>query len=167
MYKAKKAIHRSHILVGCEYESEEQTVEKVLTYLKGVVKVSMNYGELEELIRHERRKHIYYNHHHGDKGTGTGKKELPVSNKAKAHENRMSLALEAQRMFDELNSQRKRNGELTRDLEQATKQVAMYAKALSGGGGRAGLLRSALGGQRVAAHEAPLLAPADGEPPYD
>ena len=58
--------------------------------------------------------------------------------KAKAHENRMSLALEAQRMFDELNSQRKRNGELTRDLEQATKQVAMYAKALSGGGGRAG-----------------------------
>lgn len=83
MYKAKKAIHRSHILMGCEYEGEEETVDKVLVYLKNVAKIEMDAGELDVLIRHERRKHIYYNHHHGGgKGADDGAKDMPVSNKA-------------------------------------------------------------------------------------
>jgi hypothetical protein len=73
LYLAKKAIHRSHVLMGCEYEGEEETVTKVFAYLRGVAKVELDGADLDMLIRHERRKHIYYFHHQGGgKDSGDG-----------------------------------------------------------------------------------------------
>jgi hypothetical protein len=54
--------------------------------------------------------------------------------KAKAHEGRMQLALETQRMHDELNNQRRKVHDLSRDLEQAQKQISLYESAAKRGG---------------------------------
>ena len=90
----KKAIHHSHVLMDCEYETEDYTVEKVMAYLKTQLKkdTTLDNEDLDTLIRHERRKHLMYFHHDdstttpaaGQKGGAGGGADAGKNNKTGA-----------------------------------------------------------------------------------